>query len=93
VVAVRMRELGAALARLDPASRALLDLSLRQGLPDEEVARRLGGRAEEVDRRRGEVLERLAEELHLDGREARDELFATLPDLPAQYCPKARRAL
>ena len=88
MVAVRMRELGAALARLDPASRALLDLSVRHGLPDDEAARRLGGRAEEVEGRRAQVLEGLAEELHLDGREARDELFATLPDLPAQYWPK-----
>jgi hypothetical protein len=38
VVAVRMRELGAALTRLDPQSRALLDLSVRRALPDEEIA-------------------------------------------------------
>jgi DNA-directed RNA polymerase specialized sigma24 family protein len=88
VVAVRMRELGAALARLDPQSRALLDLSVRRRLSDEEVAVMLGGGPEEVERRRGEVLERLAEELHLDGREERDELFATLPDLPAEYWPE-----
>ena len=81
-----MRELGAALARLEPQSRALLDLSVRRGLPDEEVAGRLGG--SEVTRRRAEVLERLAEDLHLDGRDARDELFATLPDLPAEYWPE-----
>jgi DNA-directed RNA polymerase specialized sigma24 family protein len=87
VVAVRMRELGAALAGLDPQSRALLDLSVRRGLADEQVAERLGGGAEEVERRRGEVLERLAADLHLDGREERDELFATLPDLPAEYWP------
>jgi DNA-directed RNA polymerase specialized sigma24 family protein len=86
VVAVRMRELGAALARLEPQSRALLDLSVRRGLPDEEVAGRLG--ESEVERRRAEVLERLAEDLHLDGRDARDELFATLPDLPAEYWPE-----
>jgi DNA-directed RNA polymerase specialized sigma24 family protein len=86
VVAVRMRELGAALARLDPESRALLDLSVRRGLPDDEIAGTVG-RAEEVERRRGELLERLAEDLHLEGRDERDELFATLPDLPAEYWP------
>ena len=34
--------LAAALADLDPGSRALLDLSLRRGMPDEEIAEFLG---------------------------------------------------
>jgi DNA-directed RNA polymerase specialized sigma24 family protein len=83
MVAVRMKELGAALARLDSESRALLDLSLRQALPDEEIARTLRVDEGDVAARRDEVLDRLARELGLDGREQRDELFATLPDLPA----------
>jgi hypothetical protein len=72
VVAVRMEDLGAALGRLDEDSRTFLDLSVRRGVPDEEDA----------DRRRAELLERLANELGLATREERDELFATLQDLP-----------
>jgi DNA-directed RNA polymerase specialized sigma24 family protein len=77
-----MKELGTALGRLDPETRALLDLSLRRGMPDDEIARVLRVDAQEVGRRRDGALERLADDLRLDGREQRDELFATLPDLP-----------
>ncbi|MFN2616606.1 MAG: hypothetical protein ABR581_05710 [Thermoleophilaceae bacterium] len=84
MVAVRMKDLGSALAGLEPQARALLDLSRRRGLPDEEIARVTGGDSEEVRRRRAAALESLASELGLDGREQRDELFATLSDLPAE---------
>jgi DNA-directed RNA polymerase specialized sigma24 family protein len=80
-----MRDLGAALARLDPESRALLDLSRRRGMTDEEIAAVLRVESGEVRRRREELLERLAEDLGLEGREQRDELFATLPDLPRKF--------
>src|SRR5439155_24901995 len=82
VVAVRMRELGRALARMDDESRALLDLSLRRGLTDKEIAGTLRVEADEVGRRKAELLERLASDLGPEGREQRDELFATLQDLP-----------
>jgi DNA-directed RNA polymerase specialized sigma24 family protein len=77
-----MKELAAALARLEASSRALLDLSLRRGLPDEEIAEVTHSGPEEVARERAATLERLADDLGLDGREQRDELFATLQDLP-----------
>jgi DNA-directed RNA polymerase specialized sigma24 family protein len=77
-----MKEIGAALGRLDPRSRALLDLSLRRGMPDNEIAGVLRVDATEVERRRAEALEELASDLRLDGREQREELVATLPDLP-----------
>jgi DNA-directed RNA polymerase specialized sigma24 family protein len=82
VVAVRLEDLGAALSGLDMPSRALLDLSVRRGVPDEEIANVSRTDAAEVARRREAALDRLADELGLDGREQRDELFATLPDLP-----------
>ena len=85
MIAFRLSQLRDALARLDPGERALLDLSMRRELPDEEIADYLHVESEEVDRRRGETLERLAADLRLDGREQRDELLATLPDLPAEY--------
>ena len=78
-----MKDLGAALAGLEPQTRALLELSLRRGMPDDEIAQVIGSDREEVARRRATALESLASELQLDGREQRDELLATLPDLPA----------
>jgi DNA-directed RNA polymerase specialized sigma24 family protein len=83
VVAVRMRDLARALRGLDDESRALLELSMRRGMSDEEIAAVLLAETPEVERRRADLFERLADELRLDGREARDELFATLQDLPA----------
>jgi DNA-directed RNA polymerase specialized sigma24 family protein len=77
-----MKDLGAALGRLDPPRRALLDLSLRRGMPDDEIAKAIRVDPDEVTRRRTAALDRLSDELGLDGREQRDELLATLPDLP-----------
>jgi DNA-directed RNA polymerase specialized sigma24 family protein len=85
VVAARIRDMGTALAGLDPESRALLDLSLRRGLDDSEIAEVLRVSADEVAKRREELFDRLAEELGLETREQRDELFASLPDLPDEY--------
>lgn len=85
MIAFRMKQLGAALGRLEPPRRALLDLSMRRAMPDEEIGEVLGVSAEEVGRRRDEELERLAEDLRLSTREQREELFAALPDLPAEY--------
>ena len=89
MLAFRMAELGAALSHLDAESRALLDLSLRRGRPDEEIADVLRVDADEVGRRRTELLDRLAADLGLDGREQRDELRASLPDLPPEHWPKS----
>ena len=77
-----MKDLAAALTRLDAPTRALLDLSLRRGLPDEEIAEVMHTDRDQVASRRVAALDRLADELSLDSREQRDELFATLPDLP-----------
>jgi len=79
-----MRDLGRALAELDDESRSLLELSLRRGLDDEEISAVLPVGAPDVERRRSELLHTLASELNLDGREERDELFATLRDLPPE---------
>jgi DNA-directed RNA polymerase specialized sigma24 family protein len=88
-----MKDLGAALARLDPESRALLELSMRRGMPEDEIGEFLRVDPDQVGRRRAELFERLVEELHLEGREERDELFATLQDLPWEYWnPQAARA-
>jgi DNA-directed RNA polymerase specialized sigma24 family protein len=85
VVAARISDMGDALTALDPESRALLDLSLRRGMDDSEIAAILRVEPGEVARRRGKLLDRLADELGLETREQRDELFASLPDLPDRY--------
>ena len=83
MIAVRIRDARRALGRLDAESRALLDLSLRRGVEDEDIANVLRVDEREVERRRSAAIDRVADELGLDGRDERDELFATLPDLPA----------
>jgi DNA-directed RNA polymerase specialized sigma24 family protein len=85
VVAVRIKDARRALSRLDPESRALLDLSLRRGLDDEDIANVLRVDEDEVKRRRSAAMDRLAQELGLETQEERDELFATLQDLPTEY--------
>lgn len=56
-----------AVDRLDPASRAMLEVSAVRRLPDHEIAEVLGTDAAEVARRRAEVVERLAEDLGVRG--------------------------
>ena len=81
-VAVTIDQAREALSRLDRTSRALLHLSVGRGLHDDEIASVIRVEASEVGHRVDEVLERIAHELGLESREARDELRATLPDLP-----------
>lgn len=81
-VAVTIEQAAEALSRLDPASRALLDLSVRHGMHDEDIADVLHVEPADVQHRVDDLLDRLAEELSIDGREERWELRATLPDLP-----------
>ena len=82
-VAVTIEEARAALSRLEPESRALLHLSVGRGLHDDEIAEVVHVDPAEVQRRVEETLERIAGELSLTRREERDELRATLPDLPS----------
>jgi hypothetical protein len=53
-------------------------------MSDEEIAAVLLAQTPDVERRKAELLEGLAGELELDAREERDELFATLQDLPSE---------
>jgi len=82
VVAVTIKRLGEALAGLDAESRALLDLNVRRGMEESEIAEILNVDADNVASRRRKILEQLDSELGLETREDRDELRATLPDLP-----------
>ena len=80
-----MHDARRALGKLDPESRALLDLSLRRGLDDDDIANVLRCDDDEVRRRRSSAFDQLVSELRLSEREERDELFATLQDLPARF--------
>lgn len=56
-------QLVAALERLDPRAREVLDLSLRRRVPDDAMAQVYGLDAAEVARRRTAAIERLSEDL------------------------------
>jgi len=79
-----MKRLGKALKGLDPTSRALLDLNVRRGMEEKEIAEMLDVDAAEVSTRREKILSGLDSELGLETREDREELRATLPDLPPE---------
>jgi hypothetical protein len=70
-----------ALDRLDPASRALLDLSLRRGMRTEEIADVLGAEPENVEASRDEALQRIASDV---GVIELDEVRARLAELPQE---------
>jgi hypothetical protein len=71
-----------ALARLDPASRALLDLSLRRGMRPEEIGDLLGTDPESVIVAREQALEQLAEDVGVRSGDSLDDLRARLAELP-----------
>lgn len=74
----------AALSRLDPASRALLDLSLRRGMRPEEIGDLLGTDPESVIVAREGALEQLASELGMSDVSELDDVRARLAELPAE---------
>ena len=81
-IAVTIDQAREALSRLDPKDRALLHLSVGRGFHDDEIAGFLEIESSDVQRRVDGLLERLADDLSLADRPAREELAATLPDLP-----------
>src|SRR3954447_11309666 len=73
-----------ALGQLDPASRALLDLSLRRGMRPEEIAEMLGAEPDTVARNRDDALRRVAADLGMERYDQLDEVRAQLAELPAK---------
>ena len=68
--ALAAERLAEALRALDPVSRSLLDLSLRRGIPDDEIAKIVGTEPDLLAARREDVLAELAEALELEGSPA-----------------------
>ena len=66
-------------AELDPGARALLDLSLRRGVTDEQIASMLGAPVDDIARRRKSALDALVKKMDRSG-EATD-LLAALGDV------------
>jgi hyaluronan synthase len=77
----------AALDRLDEGSRALLDLSLRHGLSDEELASMLGTEPSELARRRDEAFDQLARVYARDGGFVAPRGFALNTHIPRPPAP------
>jgi hypothetical protein len=84
-----------AVRELDPGTRALLDLSLRRAIPDEQVARVLDVQVSEIPRRRAQGIAELADSLEVPGPSELAMLLVALPDLPetAWRVPKPARTL
>ncbi len=81
--------LDAEFRRLDPADRALLELALRHGLDDDEIATAAGMPVRRVRRRRRALLARLAAAAGAGGRAARTDVVAMLRELVAADAPAA----
>ena len=81
-VSVRMDGLEACVRALDPASRALLDLSLRRGMRDDHMAPVLRIDAFNLAWRRARAIERVASSLGLDDPSGLAQVRAALPHLP-----------
>jgi Anti-sigma-K factor rskA len=84
----RLGQLAHKVRELDPGSRALLDLSVRRGLGDGEIAGALGTDPSYIASTRTGVMASIAADLRLDDRE-RAELEDALARLPADaWLPK-----
>src|SRR3712207_9424712 len=72
-----------ALGQLDPASRALLDLSLRRGMRTEEIAEMLGAEPWNVALSRDDALRRVVVAVGKAGGEGRGERGGQRGEVPA----------
>jgi hypothetical protein len=72
-----------ALEGLDPASRALLDLSLRRGMRTDEIADVLGAEPDSIALSRDEALRSVAAAVGMGRDEQLDDVRAHLAELPA----------
>src|SRR5947209_3995520 len=80
--AVSLERLGQCVRRLDPGSRALLDLSVRRRLPDDAMAPILRTDPFHLAWRRARALERVANELGEEKPVSLTDVRAALGELP-----------
>src|SRR5213082_1924377 len=81
---VPLRRLAACVQMLDPGARALLDLSLRQGLRDEAIAAIVREDPFRLAWGRARAIERVAAEMGATGPAALRAVRLALPSLPAE---------
>src|SRR5256714_15694760 len=79
---VPLGRLAACVQALDPAARALLDLSLRRGLRDEVIAAIVGGDPFRLAWGRARAIERVAGDMGATGPAAPRGVRMALPSLP-----------
>jgi len=73
-----------ALSELAPGTRALLDLSLRRALSDEELSRLVAAGPAEIAQRRERALDGIAAKAGIEGPGARDQVSARLLAVPSR---------
>ena len=73
-----------ALSELDSGTRALLDLSLRRALDDDELAKLVRADPDEIARRRERTLDEIAAETGIEGPGAREQVTARLLAVPSE---------
>jgi hypothetical protein len=77
-------QLAESLGRLDAGTRALLDLSLRRAIPDDQVAKVLGVDAMSIPPRRARGIAELADMMDIPGPAELAALLIAIPDLPEE---------
>jgi len=77
-------QLAQSLGRLDAGTRALLDLSLRRAIPDDQVAKVLGVDATSIPPRRARGIAELADMMDIPGPAELAALLIAIPDLPEE---------
>src|SRR3954465_5465732 len=60
--------------QLDPGRRALLDLTLRHGMSDEQLASIVGGEVDEIARRRDEAFDAIIAQARLSATDRNDPI-------------------
>lgn len=83
-LSVPAEQLRAALDKLDAGSRALLDLSVKRGIADDEIAQVLRAEPAEVAERRESILARIAEDLGSNGPDLVSRVRKGLRELPPE---------
>jgi uncharacterized membrane protein YgcG len=77
-------QLAEALGQLDAGTRALLDLSLRRAIPDDQVAKVLDVDAASIPPRRARGIAQLADIMQVPGPSELAALLIAIPDLPEE---------
>jgi hypothetical protein len=73
-----------AFGKLDAGTRALLDLSLRRAIPDDQVAKVLGVDPTSIPPRRARGIAQLADMMEVPGPSELAALLIAIPDLPEE---------